>query len=507
MRPRTIATAFGACTLALYSVLSAPVLTSMPAHPTAWWIVFVVLFELMAASVAFEVAELVWGICLPAVRHPCAREVPPDSVRVAVLYLCCDDVDDIALAGLHQFRDFDVFILDDSIDPQCRERVDRTGLRVVRRGRRTGFKAGNLNHWLFRWGKLYEYFVILDSDSLMSSQAVWQLVAYLEHPANRDVAAAQSMVLSRPGNLFQQTVGAWTAMRRRILCRLHERIGWSLSQGHNIVHRTRAVLGEGGFDLAASCEDTLVSLNLVRSGWRILTVDVVSHDAEPSNALRYRRRHLRWAGQTVEAIASVRGALPLGLVFLMIRHVLCYLRPACCILLLGVAIQLAPQIGVRDAWQGMLADLRFAPGHALSGGILYVAMATFGALAILQLAHGLCSGIGGRRFLAAFMLGGAMVSFCGLLVPMTMLRSMLGRPVDFTPTQSTAQRTPSGSELVKVIVAPWLIYVGLAIRMCLNPGLLATGFSALWVLILVGYPLVLWAFHLDQRGAGSEVPL
>jgi Glycosyltransferases, probably involved in cell wall biogenesis len=97
-----------------------------------------------------------------------------NSDRTAILYLTMNDFrEEAVLSCLNQDSDnFNVFILDDSDDRYCREKVDsfitrNNQVRLIRRKARTYFKAGNLNNALSEIYKDYDYFAVSDSDGIL----------------------------------------------------------------------------------------------------------------------------------------------------------------------------------------------------------------------------------------------------------------------------------------------------------------------------------------------------
>lgn len=75
-----------------------------------------------------------------------------------------NDVVEECLRGINQSYDSDVFVLDDSTDPNKRSLVDSVagelGYVVLRRSERKGFKAGAMNNWFAKYGKDYDYVVV-----------------------------------------------------------------------------------------------------------------------------------------------------------------------------------------------------------------------------------------------------------------------------------------------------------------------------------------------------------
>ena len=105
---------------------------------------------------------------------------------VAVLYTTCNDfVEESALSCVNlEYRNFKMYILDDSSDVQMKSRIDRFAARypdqvkVIRRADRRGFKAGNLNHALSRY-VTEPLFAIVDADEILPRDFLSRMVARL----------------------------------------------------------------------------------------------------------------------------------------------------------------------------------------------------------------------------------------------------------------------------------------------------------------------------------------
>jgi hypothetical protein len=506
MRRRTsLGRLFGATVVGLYLLLTVPVLALTRVEWQFWWLLFAVLYECIAVSLSLELTELLFASLLPPRTHPRLSQVTDFQVRVAVLYVCCDDVDPASLSALKGFSSADVFVLDDSASVHHKRLVDSIGLRVIRRGSRAGFKAGNLNYWLSHFGALYDYFAVLDSDSLMTEDAVAELTAYAEHPDNNDVAIVQSQILPRVGNRFQRAVSCTTGARLQVTSRVHDRIGWTISYGHNNLHRTRAIVAIGGFDTSTSCEDTLVSLELRRRGWRLIQVPTQSLDSEPSNVTSYRRRHLRWARQTLEAVMVSRCGIPSSLTLLLARHVLSYLLPCVCVAMLGMVVFLSPPIDIADAWSAMARNYALAPGHLWAGVSSYLVLGAYLTTTVLRLRLAVRTGAGIGGFLTSSLTGGALAAFCGLHAAAAMMRSLIGSRVALNPTGAGAARPSSLRSIAAQIAVPWALYALIAGRLLTNPGLSIFGLNVLWAALLVGSPLWLWLTDSDRGGSNATV--
>ncbi|MEO0362867.1 MAG: glycosyltransferase, partial [Pseudomonadota bacterium] len=111
---------------------------------------------------------------------------------------------------------FDVLVLSDSDEPDVVAAEEAAferwrsalgpSVRYRRRAENTGFKAGNIRDFLRRWGSDYDFFLPLDSDSVMSGRAILKLQRVME--AYPRLGILQSLVVGAPaesafGRVFQ----------------------------------------------------------------------------------------------------------------------------------------------------------------------------------------------------------------------------------------------------------------------------------------------------------------
>ena len=497
--------AFGISLTAIYLFFAVPPILAFCRDGSCYAIVLALLHQGIAIGIALELSELLLGLYLPSRDHPRADHVNRLSTQLAVLYLCCDDVLPEALRALRNIQNADVYILDDSRDPDIRGCIDRAGFSVVRRETREYFKAGNLNNWLWRYGERYKYFVVLDSDSFIKNEILWSLVAYAEHPQNHDVAVVQPGIEPKPGNSFQTHIASFTAARLRILARLHDRIGWTISHGHNCLHRTSAILQVGGFATEATCEDTATSLCLKARGWRLIFVDEISHDTEPAHALGYRKRTIRWARQTLEIIMAYRAKVSIGTTLLMTRHLLGYFLPATWILLFALIVNRF-DLNLIDTWGAVTRSLMMEEGSRSCGFALYVYWAAF--LSITGIRFWICiqNGVSLGILIRSTALCGAMMAFSAFHVVFGMLKSAVSGRAEFLPTGACGKETVRFFDLFLSMGATWFLYMFIVVRLVQNPGFLIVGLNIVWVSILVGTPFILAAFHIDKKGRYDASP-
>ena len=302
-------------------------------------IVFFALWQLVMAKVTYDV---IWLITAWFSKDDIPQKLSSlsETPSVALLYVCRDDILDVSLKGLvdQSYPKYDIYILDDSRQEQSKHKVDQfvnnmnaqgcnRQISIVRRSNIEGYKAGNLNNWLKQSGDKYKYFVVFDNDSLAKQDFVTQLVQYAEHPDNDQIAIFQSIILPwNKDNYFVRWIGAAAPMSMMILKRNSNRTGTAISFGHNNIHRTSAFQEIEGFNQELTSEDTAATFELDMAGYETKIVDVVSYESEPANILKYKRRAVRWAAQTLALFGyswdKVSGALKIELSRLMLYYII-----------------------------------------------------------------------------------------------------------------------------------------------------------------------------------------
>lgn len=270
------------------------------------------ILQIVNINVAYGLTELVFYLLTKRTDLPSAP-ITSNPPRVALLYTTCDDVVPAALArlGSQSYVHCDVFVLDDSTTRDARGIVDESGFLVVRRGSRQGFKAGNLNNWLTRFGGTYDYIAVLDSDSILDEDFVARMVAYAEHPENSDVAVFQSRI--RVWNLdssFARALSVWYPLWYAWTEKTANRCETVFSWGHNCLYRLPPLVAAGGFNEEYIAEDYATCVGLMQKGHRCRFVDVVSYEAAPALMRDYTKRATRWARQTLQLFAMDMSGLP-----------------------------------------------------------------------------------------------------------------------------------------------------------------------------------------------------
>ena len=200
----------------LSTVLAAGLYISAQPEDQHTWLqsVQLVLFAVLSAWVVtgFVTALMGFWVLLRGDRHTLTaasvrdHALNPDARTAIIMPICNEDVATVfaglratceSLIGTSHAKQFDVFVLSDSYDPAiaAAERSAWEELRAALaeqpghppievyyrlRERRTHRKAGNVADFCRRWGKDYDYMVVLDADSVMSGSCLVSMVKLMD---------------------------------------------------------------------------------------------------------------------------------------------------------------------------------------------------------------------------------------------------------------------------------------------------------------------------------------
>ncbi len=493
----------GALFLAVYALMVLP-FAAWPWAGSAWALLAFALYVLLALGFALELSELVLALLWPPC--PVARgEGPPPRHKAAVLMTVCDDWNESRLSDLSPLAaaGYRVFLLDDGTDSPVSSEVIPQGVVHLRRAARRGAKAGNLNAWLERFGRSFEYAVILDADSVVSVAAADALLLSAEHPDNVRTAVFQAKIepAPRPGSLWASSLSVVARPRMRILERVHGPLGVMLSCGHNQLLRLAPIRRLGGFDETLTAEDTALSLKLAAWEWKVSLVDVWTRDEDPETVTAYNRRTLRWARQTVELFRRDWWEVPLRLKLLLCRHLLMYLLPVAGILLLILSLWNGPRYP-RAALGFLASSLWLETGYVLYGLSLWTVFLLSLLFVALRVALARREGVGWRNLLLAAVLGNAPLALLLFPLALALLSSVLGASVRFLPTNSRIARRGDARLLHRVsqgvsLVALIAILVAGGWR---RPGSLFVGSNLIWCILLFTSPVSLLILRISRWG-------
>ncbi|SEM33214.1 glucans biosynthesis glucosyltransferase MdoH [Halomonas caseinilytica] len=281
---------------------------------------------------------------------------PPKDVHsrtVLVMPIHNEDVERVA-AGLEatcrdlppvtEARHIEAFVLSDSTDAEtiARERTtmaalqhrlaDHCQLHYRHRNSNAGRKAGNLGDFCQRWGRHYDFMLVLDADSVMSGDTVHELIAEME--ANPRLGLLQTVPIPvRQDSLFGRANQFAAAVYAPMLA-----TGLSFWQsdsanyfGHNAIMRVEAFTRHCGLpelpgrpplggDILS--HDFVEAALLRRAGWEVrMRTDLGgSFEEMPSHILDYAKRDRRWVQGNLQHLRLLGGS---GLHMVSRVHFLC----------------------------------------------------------------------------------------------------------------------------------------------------------------------------------------
>ncbi|MEE4637984.1 MAG: glucans biosynthesis glucosyltransferase MdoH [Wenzhouxiangella sp.] len=257
---------------------------------------------------------------------PCAPDLKPH--RTALVMPIYNEDPDSVCAGLAamaqsllksgQAAGFEFFVLSDTRDADIldseqgavaglqRELGDRLPLHYRHRRANIGRKAGNLADFCRRWGRCYEFMLVLDADSRMDAASMQRLVATMQ--TDQRLGLIQTVPLpagqhSLFARLMQFAAALYSPMLAAGQAFWQGRTGnyW----GHNALIRISAFTASCGLPELPGrpplggeilSHDFVESALLVRAGWSVVldTASLASYEEVPGNLVDYLARDRRW---------------------------------------------------------------------------------------------------------------------------------------------------------------------------------------------------------------------
>jgi len=446
-------------------------------------------------GVAYGLSELIFSVALKK-REPPKLDTLEKSSKVALLYVTCDDAMPEIISELKEqtYERCDLFILDDSSKDTYKNIVDKSGkgAQVLRRKSRQGFKAGNLNNWLARYGDEYEYFSVADSDSRLPCDFIENMLKYAEHPANKDIAIFQSKIRYwNTENRFVKTLSAMGPFWLFKAEKIGPRLKTLLSYGHNDLVRTKYIKEIGGYDEAFVSEDFATSLRLFEKGYEIRMVDVESSEAMPNTVQSYAKRQARYCKQSFQILRLLPLSVPLTTKLRLAMNAYSYaVWP---IFSIGAFLSIW---GYSSSFGGLLSLTKFiVTGSVLHSSflapLLIIIFYQF-YFTLLRLPLALKLGISAKEYFNNLILTMAVGFYASVPVLKALLETMLGKDVEFEVTDKKCGEILSVYQIIYetrlIIITAYLLTIGLI----KNPMALAFNFP--WLLPLMFTPLIIHVF-------------
>ena len=318
-------------------------------------VIALVLLTANIAWITIAAATAITGAVLLAAREPVSplrhTRLTTDSLTAIVFPIRNEDTVRVTAAAqaMHDAlvqsgcaRAFEIFFLSDTNDPALareeeaaivRLRESRPDAAVFYRRRLAnhGRKAGNIADFVRRWGGRYDYMTVLDADSLMSAEAMMELVRRMDvRPgtaliqtvpmivnAHTMIARSQQFAMRAYGQLFGAGLAWWSG-------------GAGNFWGHNAIIRVAAFAANAGLPILPGrgplsghilSHDFVEAALLRRAGWRVEIAPEISgsYEESPPTIDDISTRDRRWAQGNLQHLKLIgaRGFDPVSRVHIV----------------------------------------------------------------------------------------------------------------------------------------------------------------------------------------------
>jgi membrane glycosyltransferase len=288
-------------------------------------------------------------------RSPPSGEVPdaPVTTRTAVVMPVYNEDPARVLAGLEAtFRSlretgalahFDFFLLSDTTDPEIAA-AERSGWAALchrlgaegrlfyrRRDRNSGRKAGNIADFCRRWGRRYDFMVVLDADSIMSGETVLALVRAMQATPRAGIIQTVPIPVGQRtmfGRFVQFAAQLYSPVLATGLCFWQG--GEANYWGHNAIIRIAPFTQHCGLPVLPGepplggeilSHDFVEAALMRRGGWHVYVLPGLegSYEGVPANVLDFAKRDRRWAQGNLQhlRLLAARGLHPLSRLHLL----------------------------------------------------------------------------------------------------------------------------------------------------------------------------------------------
>lgn len=478
----------------IFSILNISVGACMVWYDLVSLLQFLIM-QVINIGVAYGLTELFLSLAIKKKDLPKLNKLST-SPAVALLYVTYNDVIPELLSKLKDqtYKNYDIFVLDDSSDERCKKLVDECAFRTIRRKNRTGFKAGALNNWLSLYSDKYNYFVIADSDSLFKDDFIEKMVKYAEHPSNKNIAIFQSKIKNwNTKNAFPRTIATMVPLSNYIIDKLANECSTIISLGHNNLHRTELIRQVDGFDENFVAEDYATGLNLISRGYECKIVDVSSYDMTPEMIKSYTKRYVRWAKQTVELLKLDTEKIPFNTklhLFMAAYHYLIHI-----VFFLGILIVVW---GYNSSFDNLFDFMNIMIGGKFvnTSLLLPLILVTFYILnfTFLRLPLALKLGISVKDYCKNLLLSMAVGYYVMFPLIKEQIKTISGNKTIFDVTDKSKSKI-SFFQMVKEYRFTNLFIIFILLGIVKNP--LSLIFNFIWLIPLIVSPVIIYLIQKD----------
>jgi cellulose synthase/poly-beta-1,6-N-acetylglucosamine synthase-like glycosyltransferase len=459
-----------------------------------------IIFLLLDIGVAYGMTETILALTTSKkdlLRLDSLSKLP----KVALIYTTFNDVLPETMARLkdQRYENYDIFILDDSTKEDCSKIVDSFGFKTIRRDNRTGFKAGALNNWIKLYGDDYDYFIILDADSLLDPDFIENMVKYGDHPSNRDVAIFQSKINSYNNTTrFARTLTISTPLANYINDRLINECGTMLSWGHNNLHRTKLIKEVGGFAQKYVSEDYATALTLIQRGYKCKLVDVISYEMMPQTIQTFTKRTVRWSKQSLELLKLNTDNISMNTQLHLFISIYSYSMWG--IYCLGILIAIFGYTSSLEDFTVLLAILK---GNGVTSFLMNIKNLLYSIyflnFTFLRIPIALRLGITVKNYIRNLLLSIALSNYMMIDIIKAQILTILGKKVVFDVTDKSSGPGSAKEQMKGLQKINFLILV-VIIGMIRNP--ISILFDFVWLIPLLLSSIIIYI--LQQEGTVTE---
>ncbi|SEM68224.1 membrane glycosyltransferase [Stigmatella aurantiaca] len=284
--------------------------------------------------------QMLVGGRVPGLRQPTAEEQKAPLTRRTTVVMPIHNEDPASvfanvqatyesLAATGHLEAFDFYVLSDSTRAEawvaeelawadlCRRVGGQGRIFYRRRSDNTGKKAGNLSDFCERWGRHYDFMVVLDADSLMTGDTLVTLARLMELNPQAGILQAPPRCVGKmtlfarlqqfAGQVYGPVVGAGAAAWQ---------LGESNYWGHNAIIRVSAFIEHCGLPVLPGKQpfgghilshDFVEAALMRRAGYTVWLLSDVggSYEQSPPHLLAYAQRDRRWCQGNLQHLSLV----------------------------------------------------------------------------------------------------------------------------------------------------------------------------------------------------------
>ncbi|TGL85270.1 glucans biosynthesis glucosyltransferase MdoH [Leptospira congkakensis] len=219
---------------------------------------------------------------------------------------------------IHKLPKLDFFILSDTRTPEkwikeeaayielCESTNNYHNFHYRRRKSNLNGKSGNIADFCRRWGKKYKYMLILDADSLVSGELIFQLIANMENNPQAGIIQSSTRIF-KSTTLFQKLTEFSSYLFSPFF--LKGASFWQINSsgywGHNAILRVKPFMEHcalphlpeyGGLGGKILSHDTVEAALMRKAGYEVLCAYELdgSYEENPPNIIDVLKRDQRW---------------------------------------------------------------------------------------------------------------------------------------------------------------------------------------------------------------------